>query len=242
MEFARVDPELGVDSPKAPERAHTRILGGALLPFLFLLFLGVLTYPGILAGSVLLPTDWLYEAFYPWKTMSPSVTSANPRQNDAIIQLYPLDLYTRERMRQGEVPLWNPYLGSGIPHLATGFNRVFYPLAWPGLLLSAPGARNFEMLLHLILGAVFQFLFLRRLGCGKAASLLGGIAFGWGSALAVRASLNYVSDTLTWLPLVLFAAGGILQQIRGRRCRPRPRCGASATRGLVAPMSCRRGS
>jgi hypothetical protein len=99
--------------------------------------------------------------------------------------------------------------------LATGFNRVFYPLVWPGLLLSAPGSRNFEMLLHLVLAAVFQFLFLRRLGCGKAACLLGGMAFGWSSALAVRAPLNYVSDTLIWLPLLLFAVEGIIQGIRG---------------------------
>ena len=164
-----------MESPNTSERAKARILEGALLPILFLLLLAVLTYPGILTGGVILPTDWLYEAFYPWKSMAPSVVSAN-------MQLYPLDLYTRERMREGEVPLWNPYLGSGIPHLATGFNRVFYPLVWPGLLLSAPGSRNLEMFLHLVLAAVFQFLFLRRLGCGRAACLLGGMAFSVGVA------------------------------------------------------------
>ncbi len=187
----------------------------ALLPCLFFLILSILTYPGILTGGVILPTDWLYEAFYPWKSTAPSRVSSNPRQNDAVMQLYPLDLYTRERMRDGEVPLWNPYLGGGIPHLATGFNRVFYPLFWPGLLLSAPAARNFEMVLHLILGALFQFLFLRRLGCGRGASVLGGMAFGWSSALAVRAPLNYVADTLIWLPLILYAVEGILQELRG---------------------------
>ena len=231
-----------MESPNTSERAKARILEGALLPILFLLLLAVLTYPGVLTGGVILPTDWLYEAFYPWKSMAPSVVSANPRQNDAVMQLYPLDLYTRERMREGEVPLWNPYLGSGIPHLATGFNRVFYPLVWPGLLLSAPGSRNLEMFLHLVLAAVFQFLFLRRLGCGRAACLLGGMAFGWSSALAVRAPLNYVSDTLIWPPLLLFAVEGILSRGSGEALRSwRCRRGFNCLRARC-PTSCRVGS
>ena len=92
-----------MESPNTSERANRRILAGSLLPILFLLFLAALTYPGILTGGVILPTDWLYEAFYPWKSMAPSVVSANPRQNDAVMQLYPLDLYTRERMREAAV-------------------------------------------------------------------------------------------------------------------------------------------
>lgn len=185
------------------------------IPFLCLAALCLVTYPGVLTGGVLLPTDWLYEAYYPWKTMAPSVVSANPRQNDAVVQLYPMDLYTRERLRDGEVPLWNPLLGAGIPHMATGFNRVFYPVYWPGLLLSPPAARNFEILAHLFLAGFFQYVFLRRLRCGETASLVGAMAFAWSGPLALRAPLNYVSDTIVWVPLVLFAVEGILQKRRG---------------------------
>jgi len=186
-----------------------------LPPLFFFVSLSLLTYPGVLAGRVVLPVDWLYEAFYPWKALQPSVRSANPRQNDAIVQLYPLDLYTRERLLRLEAPLWNPYLGGGIPHLATGFTRALYPPAWPGLLLSPKGARNFELLFHLTLAGFFQLLFLRRLGCGPLGGLVGGMAFGWSGALSLRTPLGYVLDTLTWVPLLLYGVEGVVRRLRG---------------------------
>ena len=65
-----------MESPNTSERTNRRILAGSLLPIIFLLFLAALTYPGILTGGVILPTDWLYEAFYPWKSMAPSAVRA----------------------------------------------------------------------------------------------------------------------------------------------------------------------
>src|SRR5688500_8201757 len=100
------------------------------------------TYPGVLAGGTLLPVDWLYEAYYPWHALDPGVVSANPRQNDAIVQLHPLDRFTRERLGEGEVPLWSPYLGAGVPHLATGFTRALYPPFWLTLPFGSEGGRN----------------------------------------------------------------------------------------------------
>ncbi len=53
----------------------------ASVPLACILLLCLLTYPGVLTGGVMLPTDWLYEAYYPWKAMSPSTTtcSASPK-------------------------------------------------------------------------------------------------------------------------------------------------------------------
>lgn len=175
--------------------------------------LALATYPGVLRGGVLLPTDWLYEAYYPWRAMDPGVVSVNPRQNDAIVQLHPLDRFTRERLLSGQIPLWNPLLGAGVPHLATGVTRALYPPFWLTLPLGAEAGRNLEVLHHLVMAAVFQSLYLRFMGCHWAAALIGGMAFGWSGALTVRTPLNYIFDTLAWLPAVLLGAEMVL---RGR--------------------------
>ena len=51
---------------------------------------------------------------------------------------FPLKLYTADRLLAGEIPLWNPLLGTGEPWLANGQSGVFYP---PTSLLPAPLAR-----------------------------------------------------------------------------------------------------
>ena len=60
-----------MESAKPSGRANTLVLKGVLPPILYCLLLRVLTYSVILTEGVLLPTDWLYETFDPWKTLSP---------------------------------------------------------------------------------------------------------------------------------------------------------------------------
>jgi hypothetical protein len=185
----------------APPIAAVLVLAGLTLA----------TYPGVLTGGVLLPSDWLYEAYYPWHALDPGVVSVNPRQNDAIAQLHPLDRFTREQLKEGSVPLWNPYLGAGVPHLATGFTRALYPPFWLTLPFDAESGRNAEILLHIVMAGAFQFLYLRFMGCRWAAALLGALAFAWSGALTLRLPLNYIFDTLVWVPAVLLGVERVLQ-------------------------------
>ena len=49
---------------------------------------------------------------------------------------YPLKLYTADRLRSGQIPLWNPLSATGEPWLANGQSGAFYP---PTLLFALPG-------------------------------------------------------------------------------------------------------
>ena len=51
-----------------------------------------------------------------------------------------------ESLRQGELPLWNPYLFSGVPFLANPQPALFYPPVW--LLLVLPAAQVAGLLEH----------------------------------------------------------------------------------------------
>ena len=72
MVLAGLGPEFEAWNPQSrPGEPTPLVLKGVLPPILYCLLLRVLTYSVILTEGVLLPTDWLYETFDPWKTLSP---------------------------------------------------------------------------------------------------------------------------------------------------------------------------
>ncbi|HEY6065745.1 MAG TPA: hypothetical protein VIY96_06285 [Thermoanaerobaculia bacterium] len=100
---------------------------------------------------------------------------------------YPLKLYTADRMRAGEIPLWNPLSGAGEPWLANGQSGVFYPptllflIPWPAV------AGILFLLFHFGVGAWGMRRFLRQEGASDAASLFGSAVF---AASGFSASLS----------------------------------------------------
>src|SRR3990172_4083421 len=122
---------------------------------LFALAGAVLAFHPVLAASNTLLTDYdLYAYFYPYWN------------------------YKAEVMRAGYLPLWNPYLFTGVPFLANIQSGVFYP---PNLLmlgLEAPRAAALSYLLHLWLPAAGMYLLLRSCtGLGILAGLAGSVLF-----------------------------------------------------------------
>src|SRR3954462_5111080 len=49
---------------------------------------------------------------------------------DAFVYFYANREYTASRLLEGQLPLWNPYIFAGIPHLANPQSAVFYPGTW----------------------------------------------------------------------------------------------------------------
>ncbi|MBI4830382.1 MAG: hypothetical protein HY801_02270, partial [Candidatus Lindowbacteria bacterium] len=114
--------------------------------------------------------------------------------------LYLFKKVAYDAMRQGEFPLWMPYLYCGMPLLASFLSTPFYPvdLAFVLLGIPLPVAFNWDLLFHLTTAQVFSFLFFRRLYGSRTAALfcsmwfwnvffLGSIATG--DALNIRAML-----------------------------------------------------
>src|SRR2546430_1455071 len=50
--------------------------------------------------------------------------------DDGILQNVPLRFVIAQMIRSGYVPLWNPYILSGMPLLATAQGGVLFPLNW----------------------------------------------------------------------------------------------------------------
>jgi len=126
-------------------------------------------------------------------------------RGDLLLYFYPLRDYASQAIREGRLPLWNPYTFMGAPFLANSQVGFFYPfnvlMAW----LPTEVAVSWSIALHLALAAVGAYVLARRaLGLGRGASFAAGLAFGLGGYLGAQVEhLNQV-QVLAWLPWALW--------------------------------------
>ncbi|HEX5830974.1 MAG TPA: YfhO family protein [Gemmatimonadaceae bacterium] len=105
--------------------------------------------------------------------------------SDQYIAGYPFRELAARWMREGNgMPLWNPYQFGGMPHVAAMHGDLFYPTFLLRLVLPTDLAMTWGFLLHLFLAGVFTYAFLRAIGLGSAAALVGGLAYMLGGNVA----------------------------------------------------------
>ncbi|MFA5858535.1 MAG: hypothetical protein WC955_05670 [Elusimicrobiota bacterium] len=92
---------------------------------------------------------------------------------------YPFKNFAVETLTLGAVPLWNPYIFSGMPFLASPQNAVFYPLSTPTYFFKVVPGMNWSVLLYLLYGSVFIYLFLRKYFKLSSTALLGALLFAY---------------------------------------------------------------
>jgi hypothetical protein len=119
---------------------------------------------------------------------------------------YPLKLYTADRMRAGEIPLWNPLSGTGEPWLANGQAGVFYP---PNLLFLLPSpalGAGLYLLLHFAVAVWGARRFLKEENVSDAGSLFGAAGFAaCGYAASLAAYWNHFG-AFAYLPAIAAVA------------------------------------
>jgi hypothetical protein len=126
-------------------------------------------------------------------------------RGDLLLYFYPLRDYASQAVREGRLPLWNPYIFMGAPFLANSQVGFFYPfnllMAW----LPVEVAVSWSIALHLAIAALGTYaLAWRTLGLGRSASFAAGLAFGLGGYLGAQAEhLNQI-QVLAWLPWTLW--------------------------------------
>lgn len=150
--------------------------------------------PGILAAAAIVPAlFWFGPAL---------IARQVPSFRDQGDFFYPLKLYTADRLRSGEIPLWNPLSAGGEPWLANAQAGVFYP---PSLLflLPQPGiAGILFLLLHFAVGAWGMRRFLAGEAVSESGALFGSAIFvASGFAASLSAFWNHFG-AWAWLPAI----------------------------------------
>jgi len=176
-------------------------------PYLALAALAVLFCArATLTGKALFPFDVLL-VLTPWKFYAsrfPEFHQAYNTMLDPVQQYYPWRHFAVETLRQGILPLWDPYAFAGTPFVANLQSAIFYPLNVLFLVMPLWKAFTWGAALHVFLAGAFTCGLLRTLGLRRFPALIGAVAFMFNGFLV--AWLEYPAFGLwvmIWLPLVL---------------------------------------
>lgn len=164
----------------------------------------LLVGPALLPGKAFLPADLLVQ-FEPWKSQLADTPEAHwdALVWDGIAQYYPWRAFAAETLREGHLPLWNPYQFCGTPFLANGQSAVLYPLNLLFWALPVSVAFGWSAWLQLALTGWFAYLFLRRAGAGRPGAVAGAVVWQANSFTVAWIHLPTTLCTVAWLPLIL---------------------------------------
>lgn len=142
----------------------------------------------------------------------------------------PVNRLTGELYKNGELPLWNPYQGAGVPLAAQYSTRVFFP--YQALEdLSPVWLWDYFTLGRLFIAGFFTFLFLRSLGLGFAPSFSGGLFYMLSGPFTWFVNLEQFTNNAMMIPVHLYFLERLAQS---GRVREMALCGVSFALVLLA--------
>ena len=202
-----------VDRANARSRADLPALPSqrALWPYgLFLFVAVVFCAPALAPGRILMPTS--PSSFRPWlddHTAAGEPSRSNDLMRDSLVLTLPGRIWNHESFSRGRLPLWNPHIFAGYPHLALIQDNALYPLSAAFDAIDPLSSLALSALLHFTLAGGLMYLFLRGLGLEPGAAAMGGVAFELNGMFLVQLSApSYVYSGI-WLPLLLLGARSI---------------------------------
>lgn len=163
--------------------------------------------PALVRGRVLLPAD-LVQLMRPWsvnyRSRFPDLRFAQNQMHGPIFEYTPWRSFARRSLREGRVPLWNPYELTGNVLLANNQSAVLYP---PNALLTLlPLAAGFNMvaLFHTLATGLLMFGLLRAWRLTPAASACGSVVWMLCGVQTVWLEFQTPTAALCWLPGALW--------------------------------------
>jgi len=121
---------------------------------------------------------------------------------DALYYSYPLRSHAWQIIKQGSLPLWTHSLFGGYPLFSMSQLALAYPLTWGYAFLPGHWAEQVYLSAPFLLCPAFTYLYVRKLGRSRPASLLAALSFAYGGFFIPGVN-GLVTNGAMWLPLVL---------------------------------------
>jgi hypothetical protein len=190
---------------------------GLMAAGLFLLgILLVLFSRSLSPGNMLSAADGIFDTpFFAEQSPPDFVRPSNPLLFDQVYQFIPWRYLAWSSLREGRLPLWNPYSYSGTPFVATMQSAVFYPI---NLLLTAlPFESTFawSAIIRLWIAGISTFVLCRKYQLRWIPSLISAISFMLSAYLVVWLGHPH-TNVAVWLP-ALILCGELLVAVNDRR-------------------------
>jgi hypothetical protein len=131
----------------------------------------------LVGGRVFFGADML-QTYPPWnQEVPPYEEPVNPFLRDTVDAVMPLRAESRQRIWDGDLPLWTPFPSGGIALGTVPDVGLLSPLNLPYLVLPLWYAPAVTKLMEMAVAAGFTYLFLRLVGLGRPASLVGALVY-----------------------------------------------------------------
>jgi hypothetical protein len=124
---------------------------------------------------------------------------------DLVSFLWPTYTFAARSLRSGTLPLWNPYLYSGMPFAADNQSGLFYPVNLLVFLL-VPRLTYFIMelmsVLHVWWAGVGMYILLRTMKARRVAAFAGALAWMFSDVFVIHFGNYNLIAVAAWLPLI----------------------------------------
>ena len=125
--------------------------------------------------------------------------------DDGILQNVPFRVAAAQIVRSGHLPIWNPYIFSGMPLLGAAQGGILFPLNWFYLLFAASTSSNLMVLSSFMVAALGAFLYARSTRTSVAGAAVTSLVWQAGGFLVNQISHINIVQTAALLPWVLWA-------------------------------------
>jgi len=120
------------------------------------------------------------------------------------IQFFSMKTFFNDSLKSGVFPFWNPLLSNGVPY-AADMNGAFYPVQWLLFFLPTKMYVYCYYSLHLAVGSVFMYLYIKEIGCGRVAAFCTSIIYLMSIHLGgFRKSHMSIITAIVFLPIILY--------------------------------------
>jgi len=174
--------------------------------------------PSLFGGRILSPSD-VIRALPGWESESDGPAGYEPQNRlllDPVLQFEPWLEFNRSELRQGRLPVWNPWVGLGAPHLANAQSAVFDPFHLIAYVGRLPEALAWMAAARLLTSGAGMFLLTRAWGVGPWGRWFAGLAFPYCGFLSFWL-LYPVASVAVWMPWLLLAGERLLKAPSPRR-------------------------
>ncbi|MCE9590723.1 MAG: hypothetical protein K8S99_09390 [Planctomycetes bacterium] len=140
-------------------------------------------------------------------------TILSSRAADITMQFLPDRDFGFSQMRQGRLPLWNPYVYGGTPYFAGFQSALLYPPNWLHLVLQPVAAINWGIALHVFTAGYFTYLWCRGRGASACGAAMGGVMFMFGGSYFLHIYAGHLTNlcVMVWAPLLLLSIEKLAQ-------------------------------
>lgn len=199
-----------------------------LIPVLFFLALTLIfSWKFLVYGLLPIPADTLVGLYHPYRDFySQNYPNGMPFKNflitDPIRQQYPWRWLAINDLKNGVLPLWNPYSFAGTPLAANYQAAAYYPLNILFFLMPFATAWSILVVMQPFLAGGFMYLYLKKMRISVLGSLVGAIVYAFSGFNIAWFTWNTLGHVALWLPLILYFKENVLSVLQHKKIRYKP--------------------